>query len=445
MPAIPSSSRFCLAFALGALAIVPSWGVEPPPAPKSRALLPPPSARYSKAYRLWRPVAPYDTAPAWLHESYWTYGPDGKVYDTWHPPRATNPETGQLVTFGHEHGDDPSKSHLYPMSGTIAFGYVNELQSTCACDTPGLCTRNEDHVGHKVTVVNDNFLAKGGTVDMLIKLHQGSHGADAMTNPAHELVIYAKHDSGPLLMKWRTIHPFGSVNQFFDSAAGDKQQITLTSPQPSPANQPYGSVLRIIPSLRSIREATSGWSNLETWNGGPERLAYRGKDRVVELSHHLYFHVVDPARFYSTTTANHLGRTIDLCYDPTSPLYNRVGQGAWPVPAKLLNGAAVRALPGSHPIAWNDPRSPFRGAARFLELDRLNLKNTSGQTKIWTNAYGTDMRLDKTPAAGVVVEQYLSVDMSGEDQGGSTQGPHHGLTPVIDYSEGGANGVHAPN
>jgi hypothetical protein len=44
-----------------------------------------------------------------------------------------------------------------------------------------------------------------------------------------------------------------------------------------------------------------------------------------------------------------------------------------------------------------------------------------------------------------VVEQYLSADMSGKDQGGSTQGPSHGLTPTIDYSEGGMNGVHAPN
>ncbi|WP_035613985.1 hypothetical protein [Haloferula sp. BvORR071] len=417
-----------------------------PPAPKGRALLPPPSVPFSKAYRLWRPVAPYDTAPSWLHETYWTYGPEGKVYDTWHPARVTNPETGQLVTFGHEHGDDPSLSHLYPSNGAIAFGYVNELMATCGCTTPGLCSRNEDHVGHKVTVVNDNYLEKGGVVDMLIKLHQGTHSPDAMTNPAHELVILAKANSGPLQVKWRTIHPFGSVNEFDDAAAGGKQKVALTGPVPAPLQQPYGNVLRIIPSLRAMREASAGWPHLETWNGGPERWAYDGASRVVNFSHHIYFNVVDPSRYYSETTANHLGRTVDLCYDPTSPLFNRVGQGPYGLPATLPSGAAVRALPGPHPIAWNDPRSPFRGATRYIELDRINLQNTSGKTKIWTNSYGTEMRVAQSPEEGVVVEQYLSVDMSGADQGGSTQGPvTKGVTPMIDYSDGGKNGVHAPN
>lgn len=447
MPVFTVPARLSLVLAAAALGGLPMSGAEspPPPAPKGRALLPPPSAPFSKAYRLWRPVAPYDTAPSWLHESYWTYGPDGKVYDTWHPPRAVNPETGQLVTFGHEHGDDQSKSDLYPSSGAIAFGYVNEFFATCACDTPGLCSRNEDHVGHKVAVVNNNFLAKGGTVDFLIKLHQGSHGADALTNPSHELVIHAKHDSGPLEMKWRTLHPFGLVNQFADAASGNKQTIKLTSPAASPSTQPYGSVLRIIPSKRAMAEAPAGWPHLETWNGGPERSIYQGGVKIVDLSHHLYFSIVDPSRYYDETTTNKIARTIDLCYDPSSPLYNRVTQGPGVVLSKFPSGSAVRALPGSHPIAWNDPRSPFRGATRFLELDRINLRNGSGQTKIWTNAYGTQMSLAKTSAGGVVVEQYLSVDMSGEDQGGSTQGPNHGLTPVIDYSDGGQNGVHAPN
>ena len=448
MPAnIPA--RLSLALAIAALGGgVPAHGAEatpPPPAPKGRALLPPPSAPFSKAYRLWRPVAPYDTAPSWLHETYWTYGPEGKVYDTWHPPRVVNPETGKLVTFGHEHGDDQSKSHLYASTGAIAFGYVNELMATCGCTTPGLCSRNEDHVGHKVTVVNDNYLQRGGTVDMLIKLHQGSHSPDAMTNPAHELVVHAKAGSGPLEMKWRTVHPFGTANEFYDAASGNKELIKLTNPAPVPAVQPFGSVLRVIPSLRTMAEAPSMWPHLETWNGGPDRSTNGDGTYVVNLSHHLYFNLVDPSRYYSTTTANHLGRTVDLCYDPTSPLYNRVGQGPDQVPSNLLSGAAVRALPGPHPIAWNDPRSPFRGAVRYLELDRLNLVNTSGKTKIWTDSYGVDMRLSKVPEAGVVVEQYLSVDMSGADQGGSTQGTNHGITPIIDYSEGGTNGVHAPN
>ncbi|QJE94300.1 hypothetical protein [Luteolibacter luteus] len=449
MPAFIVPTRLTLALAVATLGGVRLSGAEapPPPAPKGRALLPPPSVPFSKAYRLWRPVAPYDTAPMWLHESYWTYGPDGKAYDTWHPPAVTNPETGLKVTFGHEHGDDQSTSDLYPSAGAIAFGYVNEMLATCGCDTPGMCSRNEDHVGHKVTVSNNTPLSKGGTVDMLIKLHQGSHGADAMTNPSHELVIHAKHDSGPLEFKWRTIHSFGGANKFHDAAAGEKEVVSLASPDPSPADQPRGSVLRIIPSLRSMKEAHAGWGHLETWNGGPEQWIYDPTDKTypVRISHHIYFSVVDPARYYSATTANHLGRTVELCYDPTSPLYNRVGQGPWPETSKLLSGAAVRALPGVQPVPWNDPRSPYRGATRFLELDRLNLINRSGQTKIWTDAYGSKMKLAKNRADGVVVEQFLSVDMSGVDQGGSTQGSTHGVTKVVDYSDGGKNGVHAPN
>src|SRR5579883_2271332 len=66
-----------------------------PPAFLSR--LPPNNANLSQAYGLWQPTQ-FDTCPQWLHDTYWVYGPDGKVYPTWHPPTDIDPTTNKPCT-----------------------------------------------------------------------------------------------------------------------------------------------------------------------------------------------------------------------------------------------------------------------------------------------------------------------------------------------------------
>jgi hypothetical protein len=124
--------------------------------------------------------------PRAVHDRYSTLGPDGKRYPTWHPP--VDPLTG--CGFGHEHGRDPRGSALYRDVGDIPFGYANEQLDAANL---GL-RRHEDHVGHKIEWENDIVLRSNGAgglldvrCDVLTKLHQGTHSADAFTNNLHEL------------------------------------------------------------------------------------------------------------------------------------------------------------------------------------------------------------------------------------------------------------------
>ncbi|MBY8852618.1 hypothetical protein K7G98_32070, partial [Saccharothrix sp. MB29] len=129
-----------------------------------------------------------------VHARYWTYGPDGKVYPTWHPPRDASG-----CAFGHEHGDDPRTSDLFAASKWLPFGYTSEVMMAA---NPGGAHRHEDHVGHKVLSVDNSnviqgdngtsfFPPQGATIavcDILLKFHQGTHSTDAFTNNVHELI-----------------------------------------------------------------------------------------------------------------------------------------------------------------------------------------------------------------------------------------------------------------
>lgn len=131
----------------------------------------------SHAMGLWNPVAPFDTCSREFHDSFFVVGPDGKRYPTWHPPVARDPRTGQLCTFGHEHGRDPRLSQLWKTKqiqrafywdandngqmdpdeealAGVPFGWVNE-QADLWFQANGIPTmRHEDHVGHKIEWAN---------------------------------------------------------------------------------------------------------------------------------------------------------------------------------------------------------------------------------------------------------------------------------------------------
>lgn len=124
------------------------WGKELPPssAPQSRAY----KEVIDKHYATFPPKE--GECSKEIHARYWVYGPDGKIYPTWHPP--VDPVTG--CKFGHEHGRDPRESALY--SGMPPFGYVNEkhfeYKDVNAEGYQGNF-RDEDHVGHKIELQND--------------------------------------------------------------------------------------------------------------------------------------------------------------------------------------------------------------------------------------------------------------------------------------------------
>ena len=150
--------------------------------------LPHSSLLRGRAYGIWRPDGEHDTCPQNLHDAYWTLGPDRKVYPTWHPVTSPNGAVGAGCSFGHEHGRDPRGSRLAAWG--VPFGYVNEYYGS----NDPTSQRNEDHVGHKIEWQNDwTFSGTRDGVpvtlrgDILMKVHQGTHSHDALTNNLHEV------------------------------------------------------------------------------------------------------------------------------------------------------------------------------------------------------------------------------------------------------------------
>ncbi len=139
-----------------------------------------------------------------LHDRYWTTGPDGQAYNTWHPAITYIPGTTTVCDFGHEHGFMPTKAgaEVFNLSGGWpAFGY--------AAEQAGFVMNHESHEGHKVTVANfragyGNAADKGAILYdagfdciWLSKIHQGSFSPDAIINSVHEYFLTLQCDDGP--------------------------------------------------------------------------------------------------------------------------------------------------------------------------------------------------------------------------------------------------------
>lgn len=189
------------------------------------------------------------------HKAYYVVAYDGIKYPTWHPPVVKNPITGVgNCTFGHEHGTDPQK-YMYwdemvqhfgkdlngngtiekmviASDGTITpgdragipFGIANEHMDQYYNQEgrDSIFVRHEDHVGHKIELVNNEAemvgntthpmtqlpgtvginvpysLATGATYERtgvscthLHKFHQGTWSADAIRNNLHEVIFHS--------------------------------------------------------------------------------------------------------------------------------------------------------------------------------------------------------------------------------------------------------------
>jgi hypothetical protein len=352
----------------------------------------------------WTPNPLYDTCPKWLHDANWTFGPDNKAYPTWHPP-IYEYANGALCRFGHEHGQDQRESHLYSAVGPIPFGYVNEQLSP---NDPNF-QRNEDHFGHKIALFNGLKVAVSTATasaspsvwecDVLFKLHQGTHSADALKNNTHERFLNYKCPTG-LEVRYKSLQAFGQPDTFTSEVANKFSRLVHTSGA-LPSNQPSGADRRIIPSI----ETMSGYSQIygvtdqfgancdncsgtpefqnelraigysqpyaislyngETWQGGPTFIVANQTEVLFRFMGGPYWNLVSSSRYYAPESDTLIGRQIDLCFDPPSVLYNSVD-------CKL---ARLRGK-GSK-VAWDSPLSPFNGAVRFNEANNLELYNPS--------------------------------------------------------------------
>jgi len=425
-----------LALAVAALVAVPRAADAEP---RLRTVAPA-SATPAQALGQWAPSR-FDSCPATLHDRYATRGPDGKLYPAWHPPVVRDPATGRRCTFGHEHGRDPRGSDLYRwvarhFGGGLPFGAAAEALDAYAAANPGVATRHEDHVGHKVEWQDDVRLlrrARGGrrrpigvTCDFLTKLHQGTHSADAFANDVHELIYAVRCDDGTRLLT-TTFVRFGRPGSF---NRGCQPSLPVTAPT-TPA-LPIGRGRRQIPDRACVDRhvlVPAGRFSLfarglyEDWVSS-NRLTTRSGRQIAYWDPH--FAVFDPARYFDHGSPGGLARTIDLCWTRTADGRRAAGSAC---DVATTYGSLTAPLP------FDDPRSPFSGTHRETYLNQTTVSNRGGPRRWYTDPYGH--RASRKPFPGALCQLVSPTDNTSR--------------PILESQTFGAErpysapGVHAPN
>ncbi len=374
-----------------------------------------PSIGDGVAFGIWAPGLT-DTCSAAIHNAYYTVGPDSLRYPTWHPP--ADPSG---CTFGHEHGRDPSGSDLFREAGPIPFGYANQHLQEGGFGAP----RNEDHVGHKIEWENDVAMDIGGAggnvvaieCDILVKLHQGTHSADAFTNNLHEVAYHIRCSDGTGFSA-TVLTPLGTAGEM---VVGCDRQIHIDAGTANPSISPDGGGRRAIPEAACLQSQviapTDGRPRFdnalhESWEIS---VGLRTANGHTLAAFNPYFQVRDPSRFFDNALPG-LARPIDLCYLP------------------LVCGLGRCAALGTDSVGWNDPRSPFKGTRRFVDVNGNRISNADGPNVWWTDSFGRNGRTEPFP--GAIRQWVASRDNGAIDLHGPTMGRNRNYD---------APGVRAPN
>jgi hypothetical protein len=346
------------------------------------------------------------------------------MYPTWHPP--TDPATG--CTFGHEHGRDPRGSKLYWLVGPIPFGYANEQLDIW---DPSL-SRHEDHVGHKVEWQNDIVmrLEDGAvseileiTCDVLTKLHQGTHSPDAFVNNLHELAYHIRCTDGTE-MHFTIMAAIGTPGEFVRSC---DRNVHVQVGQAQPANSPSGGGKRVIPDRTCIEQdilvppgSNSNYGAIrESWQISQSLRTAEGR-RLASINP--YYQVIDPSRHHDPALANATGRPLETCFETEAN-------------GDQARGGACEASTAYGTISHDDPRSEFRGAKRFVDINSNTITNLDGPEVWYTDPFGRNGQT--APFPGAIQQIIAQVDNT---VGVLESGPAIGRNRR--YYDGG---THSPN
>ncbi len=366
---------------------------------------------FSAAYDSWQP-GPGDTCTPEIHNQYSVVGPDRLLYPTWHPPV----DAASGCTFGHEHGRNPRGSHLYEETGDIPFGLALPA----------------DHVGYKLEWQNDvEFRFSGDAAnslltvrcDVLVGLHQGSHGAGAFGNPRHELIYHAHCTDGTDL-HITMITTIGNEGEFVSSC--DRTRTVVLAP-----GSARGGGVRLIPDRPCVEQFVLVPEGERSNFGAGVRESWEVSDRIrtadgrTVVSFNPYFQVLLPSRYYDAAAPNGLARTIDACFEVEGN-GDRAQGGAC---GESTNEGALTSL------SWDDPRSAFNGAHRFVDINSIRISNARGPAIWYTDAFGKDARTEPFPGS---IRQYIAPI----DNGRSVQPSGPAIGRDRNY---GGQGVHAPN
>jgi hypothetical protein len=375
------------------------------------------STGFAVAYGVWAP-GPQDTCTKALHDAYAVVGPDGITYPTWHPP--VDPISG--CTFGHEHGRDPAGSDLFTVVGKIPFGIANQHLEESGFGA----VRNEDHVGHKIEWENDIEMAVGGggdaifdvRCDVLVKMHQGSHSPDAFTNNLHEVAYHIRCTDGTGFSA-TLLTPIGRAGELVASCDGDRK---IRAGTPTPTNSPDGGGVRIIPDAVCVQSRVlraDGSSSSSDFDALRENWEVHARlvreDGRVLADFNPYFQVLDPSRFFDPAAERKMARTVDLCFG-----------------SMRARGGPCREVEGMAAVAWDDPRSPFKGVRRFVDINGNRVDNPGGGELWYTDPLGK--RASPLPFAGSI-RQWVAKRQNNYDLHGPPIGKNRSYN---------AKGVHAP-
>ncbi|UCF20725.1 MAG: hypothetical protein JSU87_04765 [Gemmatimonadota bacterium] len=370
---------------------------------------------FGASYDRWAP-GPNDTCTRETHNSYSVVGSDGLLYPTWHPP--IDPQSG--CAFGHEHGRDPRGSALYGEVGDIAFGRA----------------LSADHVGYKIEWEDDvafHFSSDAANsllqvrCDVMYELHQGSSAPGAFTFNKHEISLHA-HCSDQTHVHIQMISAIGHPGEFVSSCDRDR---TVTA-GPPPDNSPDGGGKRAIPDRACIEQfvlvpegerSDFGRGLRESWEISERVSTANGRNLV---SFNPYFQILLPARYYDPASPNSLGRSLDVCFEQ-EPNGDRAQGGA--CAESTADGTITD-------ISFDDPRSAFNGARRFVDVNSIRINNAEGPEIWYTDIFGKNGRPESFPGS---IRQFVA--RVNNERAAAPSGPAIGR----DRDYGAGQSVHAPN
>lgn len=429
---------------------------------------------------LWVPTA-FDTCPSYpssvttdaqkityiegIHDSYKVVGPDGLWYPTWHPP--VDPATG--CKFGHEHGDDPSKSAIWtttkahyawadPATGQsdladagVPFGYVNVQMDTwtMANGSSMIPMRHEDHVGHKVSFGNNlqiglnhvvdgtQFFYPGVTCSFLSEFHQGTYSKDALENNLHE-VLYSVTCSDGHQLNLDEMGKFGAPGQFtrLCDIDGDRATIIHTGFDYANANYPADTQggMRLITTRDCVTHSflvPSGQFSANAYEAWPVSLVLKksnGSDIATSLA--LLQDVEDSARYYNpghvdpiSGLVDNVGHMQDLCYEV--------------IGGNRARGGPCDGMPAG--VSWDDPRAAFRGLSRGVYMKAGTFFNAAGPTTWYSDPFGENAQTTPFPGS---VKQFVTKDTIDY---AASQNAFVTGTVFNEVHDDGHGSVHAPN
>jgi hypothetical protein len=407
-----SSAAICFAAlcSLTSLAqtVPPDRAAPPGIRPTPGVTLPPAGAPMSRAYSVVldrhfssNPPQAGECARE-IHDRYWTYGPDGKVYPTWHPP--VDPITG--CAFGHEHGDDPNNfkhgsagsAYSYALHSSVPFGYANER----LYDIDRVNIRDEDHVGHKIMIGNDmaygaNGQANGVRCGMMVKYHQGTHSSDAMSNNLHEVGVFANCNNG-MFTRWYSLQPFGRPGFVETTCTEGANNYGYNTTTAVPPNSPVGGGARNLPDGGCM--TVNGVNMAEDWPVDHDVILPGGG----LFGFGYYFQVANVSRLVdlANPAAPTMGRPAEFCYRATHPGYN---------------APECTALRAQGVVPWNDRRSPWKGSARLVHFNQFTADDPSGRTVWYTDVFGKNASSTYDAARGIVIQQLIRGRFSEANEG----------------------------